>query len=389
MNISKTHCDDQRLEESVDFHHSLKIFVAGLPSGTQQRELWQYFLGFGTISSIREFERSSPTNSQYRHAPISAPHKYGTKNQFCILHCGDTEAYNNILSFSDHAINRSQIFCSPFMEGAQLVLHNQSVNERRAVLRKVPSYISIDELRSILQKLFGPIESVYQFTPRNQNPTFGRRHFSFSVTFQQTLSLKKLLSLPEFKIGGQQVIYEQYNLKKRTYEESLPSQLDVDPRNYLTGGDQNSRNILFSEKISTREPLLNSRSAFEISHLRANAETQHSSVKDRTSRYGGHEQEASRQAFVSISSGHDQIISGRSFNDAPVLEYRRPARSEVTELDWCAKPTERRYCSSLSSRMRNNPSTDQTKNNANNYRFNLRTLAYFRSQSQSIEQDIS
>lgn len=198
-----------------------RIYVSGFGPHPIYSEVVKYFSRFGPVAvDQRKMESMSARKREHRpsidkaivDSELSLHHQKG-KN-FVVLFCNDRRTYEAILYAKGLSHQGSQIVCSPFKTGIQLIMHNQKLNQRRAILRKVPTLVSKEELVQTLNVLVGSVDSVYVYPPRRNN-TYGK-HYSISITFHSKKSLEALMSQSEVGIYllGERITVERYCSKK-------------------------------------------------------------------------------------------------------------------------------------------------------------------------------
>lgn len=158
-----------------------QIFVAGIPSDFEKNDAMNYFKEFGSIISIRE-------------------KKMPSGGRAFILKTGTEETFREILfSKGNHVISGRLVQCRPYERGKRLIQHNISMNKRRVIIKKVPSQLDVAELVNSLEKLAGPIESIYSFSTEQKkkrlSQTYKRKFKVYSVLFIDPGSAQKAISL--------------------------------------------------------------------------------------------------------------------------------------------------------------------------------------------------
>lgn len=151
---------------TIDANADLRLFVAGVPSIYPPGSLLDYFLQFGLVDSL---------------TPVR------TNKKGCYVlstQCLDTKT--SILSVAHFFLGRT-LHISEYRTGDQLDLHVQDMNSRRVVVKKVPQTVSEDMLRSLMEGLFGEIQSLFKFKARSHvnqaSLDRNQKQVSFSVLF--------------------------------------------------------------------------------------------------------------------------------------------------------------------------------------------------------------
>jgi hypothetical protein len=196
---------------------NLKIYVSGFPSQTCNYEIESYFSWFGEVRVVKGGNPSYQNTRSIQQEQISAESflEHTPKKNYIVLSCEDSRTKESILNHKDHEYYGCAIFCSDFKSGVELIIHNQQMNQKRCILRKVPLAFSREEVSEAICGLAGPIESLYVYEPLKKREVI--RHYSVSITFRSRRSLTDLLSAAEEGIFflGQRISVEKYYSKKK------------------------------------------------------------------------------------------------------------------------------------------------------------------------------
>lgn len=193
-----------------------RIYVSGFGPYTNYSVIVNYFSPFGKVEIDQTLTEFIGTKKDERRSSIEKQIKYQDKcitkkgKNYVILVCDNLITYDRILGAKSLYYQRSQVVCNPYKTGLQLIIHNQKLNQRRAILRKVPFQVSKEDLIQTLNVLVGNVESVYVFPSRNRESQ--GKHYSISVSFTKKRSLENLLLHAQqgIYILGEQISVERY-----------------------------------------------------------------------------------------------------------------------------------------------------------------------------------
>lgn len=180
----------------------LLIFVTGLPSKSTVQVVLDHFKQYGKVQLYRI---NSPTNTNCNKV-LQAHASANIKRGFCILRAFSESTYQNILSSSEMFLGRS-LAIGPFRQGSELWSHNEHINSRRVIVKKVPASVLEDDLRKILETHFGTIHRMYKFAAESTHKAAkkekSRKHNTYSIEFEheafaEEASVCESLLLPDF-----------------------------------------------------------------------------------------------------------------------------------------------------------------------------------------------
>jgi hypothetical protein len=158
------------------------IFIAGVPSESTKSELIEYFQKLGKIKSIQ------PKLCQTKPSRInSAP---GQAKLYWLLEAADYISYVMILDYEDCYLKGRKLHLAPFKSGTSLIMYNNIIARRRALIKKVPSWFPEQKLINLIERGFGPLASYFRYKPDKDDspvldaPSRIRKFLTYSVTFQ-------------------------------------------------------------------------------------------------------------------------------------------------------------------------------------------------------------
>lgn len=204
-------------------YSNLKIYVSGFPSHVCNDEIEDYFSWFGQAKVIKggnpAYQRYRP-NLQEQISQESFLERQARKN-YLILSCDQVATKDRILNYPQLYYQGSAIYCSDYKTGVELIIHNQKMNQRRCILRKVPLNFTRDDVSHAISRLAGPIESLFVYEPLREREVV--RHYSVSITFKHRDSLTALLHASEEGIffDEQRISVEKYCSKKKSSSDHI------------------------------------------------------------------------------------------------------------------------------------------------------------------------
>lgn len=198
----------------------LLIFVTGLPSKSTVQVVLDHFKKYGKVQLYRLNNTSNNCNRVLQ-AHASANIKRG----FCILRALNETTYQNILASSEPFLGRN-LAVGPFRQGSELWSHNEHINSRRVIVKKIPAKVLEDDLRKVLESQFGTIHRMYKFaaesTQKAAKKEKSRKHNTYSIEFAKEefameASACTTLLLPDFTTP---VVIERF--QKKNQELGMP-----------------------------------------------------------------------------------------------------------------------------------------------------------------------
>ena len=161
-----------------------KVFIAGVPSVLTYGTMKNYFSKIGPITFIygnRTAEDKEQTASYLE--ILNSPCKKG----YCVIETPSIDTYEAILN-GKHKLMGRDLICKRYLQDEDLIQHNQLINEKRLLLKKVPSRITESVLREFLESSYGEVSVLYVFKStqevKNLKPIKQKRYNTFSVTFK-------------------------------------------------------------------------------------------------------------------------------------------------------------------------------------------------------------
>lgn len=156
------------------------IFVTGIPSKSTAQVVLSHFKRFGQVQMYR-----LPSDARGLRV-LQNPASVNIKRGFCVLQALNEVTYKKVLSCSEPFLGR-HLAVGPFRQGSALWSHNEHVNARRVILKKVSSKIREETLHQYLEEVFGPINRMYRFAAESSEKAAkkerSRKYNSYSVEF--------------------------------------------------------------------------------------------------------------------------------------------------------------------------------------------------------------
>lgn len=187
----------------------LKVYVAGIPKTISRQELYHYFTQFGQISDITTYFNSDPTLHGYTGDGSTQQKGY------CVVATGCRSTFAKILGYHYHSLSGRSVYCTKYQEGSKLMRQNRMNNQRRVIIRQVPTHFYISCLRVLLEQTIGKVEILYQFKepsteseglPSKQPVKFR----SYSVMFEDKSCAQLLLNLKEVTLNESTFVVEKF-----------------------------------------------------------------------------------------------------------------------------------------------------------------------------------
>ncbi len=201
-----------------------RLFVAGIPSRVAAPAVETYFSHFGRVRVQTLPPRDSHTTT---HTTAGAAETGGGGKSrplhkgCCILVLDSPHTLHAILAVPVHRFHGRTLQVSEYREGVDLIRHNQQLNRRRVVVKKVPKHWTEETLVSVLS-VFGPVQSVYKYKaqcPRSQTVRELRQPTqTFSVVFFQRQAALEATAEPTMAVGETRIVIEKFDRKLNTAE---------------------------------------------------------------------------------------------------------------------------------------------------------------------------
>lgn len=199
------------MEEDLETN---QLFVSGMPQDCTEEEIMQFFGWFGKISSVRLLKTGISRCKSFVVTPENKVVLYK------ILGTQNLVYRNRFLHVKPYESKRANL-------RSQLL----DANTRRVILKKVPSQISEDRVRVLLEKYAGTIETIFAYRPETSDQDhlhLLRKFRTYSVLFTTTDAAERLLQLGHISLD------EQFNNPIKIEKFSYRVRAALDPRRSLS-----------------------------------------------------------------------------------------------------------------------------------------------------------
>jgi hypothetical protein len=222
-------------------HQPFMIFIAGVPSVSTKHELMEFFQSFGPIKSIQP--RLCQTELSRQNSAEALPKVYW------LLEAADMTSYKSILAVEPCIFRGRKLYLAPFKSGTALIMHNNSIARRRALIKRVPSWLSEHALINLIERGFGPIFTYFRY--QSDKSEFGsirptsriRKFFTYSVTFENKSDRDDIVNAGCIQIAQdvlvtvEKFVHKNAKKKKKLSKKSKPNVAlafaDTDPQQAL------------------------------------------------------------------------------------------------------------------------------------------------------------
>ena len=161
----------------------LILFVTGTSPSCSTETIYSYFLKFGKIRRVKIAKTS-------------------TASIAFLVYLESPDVASRILNCEYHYFLGRKIQVQTFSSGNTLHKKVKARNNRRILVKKLPSNISEKNLKIFLESMAGSVESMYAFTsdqPVSQNYQNKYRRFNtYSILFETKESAKNLLNIGSY-----------------------------------------------------------------------------------------------------------------------------------------------------------------------------------------------
>lgn len=183
------------VESEVMAGRKFKIYVGGISSQASKFKIKTYFQLFGDVLKVQTFGKTSKKDSK-----TGAAKKI---KGFCIVIVRDEETFNNILSFKEHCLEGRKIICSQFVTGSELEINNREKNQRRVIVKGIPSDLPEHSLKAFLESIAGEIEVLFPFKsdkPKKVKVVEIKKLRTYSVMFTSIASAEALINSSDLRL---------------------------------------------------------------------------------------------------------------------------------------------------------------------------------------------
>jgi len=202
----------------------------------------EFFQKLGPVKSVQP--RLCQAELSRQNSPDALPKVYW------LLEAEDITSYKAILGMEPCIFRGRKLYLAPFKSGTALIMHNNSIARRRALIKRVPSWLSEYALINLIERAFGPVFTYFRY--QSDKSEFGsvrpasriRKFFTYSVTFENKSDRDDIVNAGCIQIAQDVVVtvekfvHKNAKKKKKLSKKSKPSVAcafeDNDPQQLLT-----------------------------------------------------------------------------------------------------------------------------------------------------------
>lgn len=176
----------------------LRLFVRNLSPSSKKTDVLTYFRQFGPVAIVRLADVPSEEGLSKKRSVRGGKATNDLKRGFCILETPSLATFEKILdrcsgaSFSNHILG-----VTPFCSGESLGVYYAEVHSMRVVLKGVPIEASLEEIKSQINFMFGPVIRIHYLksTATSEPVEYGRSISGKHVLCLVELESKKMAQL--------------------------------------------------------------------------------------------------------------------------------------------------------------------------------------------------
>lgn len=159
-----------------------QLFVSGMAQDSTEAEIKEFFNSrFGSIDDVKILKTAK------------------SRSRFFLVTVADEETYQSILDAQSMVFRDRRLHCKPFVEQRSLLRSQiEADNNRRVILKGVPSVIPESRIKESLEEMVGDIEMIF---PYKSDVSYiaqfhkSRKFRTYSVLFRNKASAETLVSL--------------------------------------------------------------------------------------------------------------------------------------------------------------------------------------------------
>jgi len=148
-----------------------KVFVGSIPGYYREKDVRAIFEPYGIVTSVRiNFKAENPSLNR----------------GYCILTFRDPALAARLIDTKQiHIGNGRYVICKPYLQGHQLQEEILRHDQRRVIVKQLPSDLAEEEIKNFFDYWVGPVEIVFIYESDDRCPTTttNRRVRTASVTF--------------------------------------------------------------------------------------------------------------------------------------------------------------------------------------------------------------
>lgn len=187
--------------EDISVH--FKVYIGGISKPGEERDLGLFFSQFGDVDSVERVVK------RYAKGEI--------EKSFYVLTTQNHFSYVSILRERSIVYKGRKLFCNKFMEGTELLKHNEDLNQRRFLVKYVPKHFSEQDLQEFIEVFCKcPVEKIYRLendyrsndTETNSDKNNSGFHFrSYGLLFKYASICNQLQDVFTLKLKGKKSWY--------------------------------------------------------------------------------------------------------------------------------------------------------------------------------------
>lgn len=234
----------------------MMLFVTGIPSKTTPEVVLQHFSRFGTVelfklSNVKKFNKV-----------LSSQPSTNTRRGFCVLQAKDSQTYTKVLNSIHIQFQGRSLAIIRFRQGPELSNHNEYINSRRVIIKKVPAGICQDSFKEKLQSAFGTITRMYRYEAESIEKAAKkekrRKTNTYSVEFDEVASAEKASSKGLFYLQevSVPVVVERYQRKALNGENyitnlksGMQTRINANINSQVVTSKANTSQLVTSDKV--------------------------------------------------------------------------------------------------------------------------------------------
>lgn len=225
-------------KQSEKKRKSILLFVAGVPSTVNKKEVLSFFSDYGKFNLV-----SRTTNH---------PSAKQTSRGYCILACRNAKTVEFILEQKYFQFMDRTLTVKKYVTGVQLIIQNKRTNRFKVIFKKVPIYLTESQFRDEIEALCGTVQTIFRYKNKNPRNAFAQeqidtKYHVYSVNFLHNQTASCLLQIGNLILkDGSVIIAEKFD-----FAQTRKKYANIDSNQYEK--KTSSIEVHSSKKISQRE----------------------------------------------------------------------------------------------------------------------------------------
>lgn len=223
---------------------SVKLFVAGIPSGVKPQTVLEFFSAYGYFELCQSCSRGNDS---------------GRKKGYCNLLGFDANEINRVVGQRFFKFMNRTLTVTRHKSGVDLIIYSKRINKCRVIFKKVPVTYSEITFSQTIRSLCGEIESLFQFQPALPLPlNTGRKKSNdkkliFSVVFKNRDIAQNLIRQGTFTLAEGIVVKTEPYLKGKLESTNEDPRSIMSDRLHATSIQQRKSKLFKKSSLETRE----------------------------------------------------------------------------------------------------------------------------------------